>query len=237
MPNPYFSFKQFTVYHDRCAMKVGTDGVLIGAWADVSRACRVLDVGTGSGLIALMVAQRAPRALVTGIDIDDGAVGQATANVQASPWAHRIRVCRQDLRTMEVSKGGRFDHIVTNPPYFEEDVFCPHAARNMARHTQSLSLDGLASRARTLLTNDGEFSLILPARSADTFIGTATRHGFHLHRLTYVHTTPSAPAKRVLLAFSLTPCECEEHHLTIELARHVYSGEFTSLVKDFYLAL
>lgn len=139
MPNPYFKFKQFTVYHDRCAMKVGTDGVLLGAWAQVDNARRILDVGTGTGLIALMTAQRS-QAHIMGIDIDEKAVGQAEENVKASPWKERISICRKDVMQMCREVDGTFDAIVSNPPYFVENVHCPDARRNVARHTGVLPL-------------------------------------------------------------------------------------------------
>ena len=139
MANPYFKFKQFTVYHDKCAMKVGTDGVLIGAWADVSRAEKILDVGTGSGLIALMIAQRCD-ASVLGIDIDEDAVIQARENVMASQWSGQITIARQDVRVMANECDTKFDVILSNPPYFAEDVKCPEAQRNTARHTDELEI-------------------------------------------------------------------------------------------------
>ena len=138
MPNPYFKFKQFTVFHDRCAMKVGTDGVLLGAWVQVDTAKRVLDIGTGTGLIALMVAQRSA-ACVVGTDIDGEAVEQAMENVNASPWKNRICICRKDVMQMNGEEYGSFDVIVSNPPYFVEEVRCLDERRDTARHTGNLT--------------------------------------------------------------------------------------------------
>lgn len=156
MPNPYFKFKQFTVYHDRCAMKVGTDGVLLGAWAQVDNARRILDVGTGTGLIALMTAQRS-QAHIMGIDIDEKAVGQAEENVKASPWKERISICRKDVMQMCREVDGTFDAIVSNPPYFVENVHCPDARRNVARHTGGLTFGELLAAVERLLADDGTF--------------------------------------------------------------------------------
>lgn len=235
MANPYFKFKQFTVYHDKCAMKVGTDGVLIGAWTDVSRAERVLDIGTGSGLIALMIAQRCA-AFVMGIDIDEDAVAQARENVMASPWSERITIARQDARVMASECGGKFDVILSNPPYFAEDVKCPEAQRNTARHTDELNFHSLLQAVSALLTDDGAFSVVLPAGVAPDFIALAVKFGLFLNRQTWVHTKPDMPAKRVLMAFTKNKAaQTQVEHLTIETAPKVYTPEFRTLMKDFYL--
>ena len=138
MPNPYFQFKRFTVYHDRCAMKVGTDGVLLGAWTDVSSSQQILDIGTGTGLIALMLAQRNVTAHITAIDIDEEAIEQAQGNIAASPWKNRIEVMKQDF--CQYSANRLFDTIVSNPPYFNQSLKGPDSQRNTARHTDSLEL-------------------------------------------------------------------------------------------------
>lgn len=156
MPNPYFKFKQFTVFHDRCAMKVGTDGVLLGAWVQVDTAKRVLDIGTGTGLIALMVAQRSA-ACVVGTDIDGEAVEQAMENVNASPWKNRICICRKDVMQMNGEEYGSFDVIVSNPPYFVEEVRCLDERRDTARHTGNLTFGNLLTAVEKLLTEDGVF--------------------------------------------------------------------------------
>ena len=223
MANPYFKFKQFTVYHDKCALKVGTDGVLIGAWADVSRADKILDVGTGSGLIALMIAQRCD-ASVLGIDIDEDAVIQARENVMASQWSGP-----NECDT-------KFDVILSNPPYFAEDVKCPEAQRNTARHTDELDFHSLLQAVSVLLADDGTFSVVLPANAASDFIALATKFKLFLSKQTWVYTKPNMPAKRVLMAFSKDKStETQVGHLTIETAPKVYTPEFTALMKDFYL--
>jgi len=235
MANPYFKFKQFTVYHDKCAMKVGTDGVLIGAWADVSRAEKILDVGTGSGLIALMIAQRCD-ASVLGIDIDEDAVIQARENVMASQWSGQITIARQDVRVMANECDTKFDVILSNPPYFAEDVKCPEAQRNTARHTDELDFHSLLQAVSVLLTDDGTFSVVLPANAASDFIALATKFKLFLSKQTWVYTKPNMPAKRVLMAFSKDKStETQVGHLTIETAPKVYTPEFAALMKDFYL--
>lgn len=234
MPNPYFSFKRFTVYHDRCAMKVGTDGVLLGAWADVASARQVLDIGTGTGLIALMVAQRS-HARIKAIDIDEDAVGQARENVAASPWKDRIEVERQDV--CRFTPGCLFDAIVSNPPYFADSLKCPDGQRNAARHTDSLDFDRLIASAARLLHPEGAFSVIIPTDGKELFLAIAARYGLHLSRQTLVHTKPGAEPKRVLLALKFAADDCTMDDLTIELSRHVYSAAYTALTKEFYLKM
>lgn len=238
MPNPYFQFKQFVVFHDKCAMKVGTDGVLVGAWAQVDGARRVLDIGTGSGLIALMLAQRNPDAFVTAVDIDEAAVEQARENVARTSWSDRMEVERLDIRKAPEEWNGCFDAIVSNPPYFVESVKCPQAQRNTARHTDELDFDALLSKVSVLLSEKGSFSVVLPATASADFVPLALGKGLHLLRQTWVHPRQELPAKRVLMAFVKHPCaQTGITHLPVETERHVYTPEFSKLAKDFYLAL
>lgn len=231
MRSPFFRFKQFTIWHDRCAMKVGTDGVLLGAWVSLRQVRNVLDIGTGSGLIALMIAQRCP-AQVTGIDIDSDAIGQAGENALASPWSGRIRFCQADAGAFQ---GGVYDTIVSNPPYFRERVHCPDGQRNAARHTESLTFECLLDAVARLMSEDGSFSVILPAEAGERFITLAAERHLYLLRRTYVHTKPSASPKRVLMTFVRTIQACETTHLTLEESPKVYSREYIGLVGDFYL--
>lgn len=232
MPNPFFSFKQFTVYHDRCAMKVGTDGVLLGAWTDLSASRRILDIGTGTGLIALMSAQRCPEAQITAIDIDTEAVSQARENVEASPWKNRIGVLLQDICTYASETG--FDTIVSNPPYFINSLKCTDSQRTTARHTDTLDARRLLRKVAELLTTDGRFSLILPADRTDGLLRIAQAQGLYPSRLTQVITRPGLPPKRSLVEFRKTPQCVQENEIVIELERHVYSDEYIALTRDFY---
>lgn len=234
MPNPYFSFKQFTVYHDRCAMKVGTDGVLLGAWADVDTARRVLDIGTGTGLISLMLAQRS-NARIKAIDIDMDAVEQARSNVAASPWKDRIEVERQDI--CHFTSESLFDVIVSNPPYFVDSLKCSDGQRNTARHTDNLDFRDLIASVARLLHPEGVFSVIIPTDGKEHFLTIATSYGLHLSHQTLIHTTPVAEPKRALLAFKFSLNECITNDLIVELSRHVYSKEYIELTKDFYLRM
>ena len=223
MANDFFRFKQFTVRQERCAMKVGTDGTLLGAWACGGR--HILDVGTGTGLIALMMAQRFPDATITGIDIDEDAVSQAQENVAASPFAPRMMITRQDVATME----GTFDAIVSNPPYFSNSMHSPDAQRTLARHADTLPYRTLMGCAFRLLTKDGELSVVVPTDYKKLMESEAALAGFFKHRECAVKTTASKPPKRWLLAFCKhpQPLSADEGVLT--------SSWYEELTKDFYL--
>ena len=233
MPNPYFSFKQFTIHHDRCAMKVGTDGVLLGAWTRLGHSRSVLDIGTGTGLIALMLAQRNQTCFVTAIDIDAEAVEQARENIQASPWKERVVALLQDVRTFRTSEC--FDTIVTNPPYFVNSMKCPDGQRNTARHADTLDMETLLAQVASLLAPDGCFSIVLPSEHMDVLLPTAERFGLYPSRRTDVITRPGIPPKRVLLEFVRTQMPTLTDELVVELERHRYSEEYMALTKDFYL--
>ena len=235
MPKPYFTFKQFTIYHDRCAMKVGTDGVLLGAWTNLKNANRILDVGTGTGLIALMLAQRTRDAKITAIDIDVDAVCQAKENVLASPWKDRVEVALQDVCTYV--HDGLFDIIVSNPPYFVNSLKCPDGQRTTARHTDSLDANRLIGKVTELLAPEGCFSLILPADQTNELLRIAEEYGLYPSRITRVVTRPGLSPKRVLVEFRKTTQICEETELVVELDRHVYSEDYIALTKDFYLKM
>ena len=235
MANPFFTFKQFTIRHDRCAMKVGTDGVLLGAWTNVDHSHRLLDVGTGTGLIALMLAQRCPQAYITAIDIDAEAVEQARENTLSSLWKDRVEVLLQDICTFPANQ--QFDTIVSNPPYFIDSLKCPDGQRNTARHTDTLDAARLLESVARLLTDNGRFSIILPAEQTDLLIQTAHFQGLYPSRQTAVITRPGLPPKRILMEFQKTKEAFHTDELIIELERHVYSEGYIALTKDFYLKM
>ncbi|MFT3752717.1 MAG: tRNA1(Val) (adenine(37)-N6)-methyltransferase [Paludibacter sp.] len=237
MPNPYFSFKQFTVYHDKCAMKVGIDGVLLGAWAEVGNASRILDIGTGAGLIALMLAQRSSSTIV-GIDIEPDAVQQARENVLQSPWTNRVEVLQCSLQEFAKTSSTGFDLIVSNPPYFVNSLKAPTENRSLARHTETLTHWELIENASGLLNPDGRISLILPVNEGLQCIDFASENDLFCSKLTKVFPKPGKDVKRVLIEFTKVPTDKVEAELIIESeVRHHYSPEFTALAKDFYLKL
>ena len=234
MPNPYFSFKRFTVYHDKCAMKVGTDGVLLGAWTHVDTSQRILDIGTGSGLVALMLAQRC-EASITAIDIDSEAVEQAQINIDASDWKERLEVYHTAL--CKFSPEHLFDTIVSNPPYFVDSLKCSDIQRNTARHNDTLTSEQLFGNVSRMLCLEGEFSLVLPFEQPESAISIGEKYGLYPTRHTRVITRPGLPPKRSLLAFKKHPEEYIPQDLVIELERHVYSKEYIALTKEFYLKM
>lgn len=204
-------------------MKVGTDGVLLGAWAQ-GGSC-ILDIGTGTGVIALMMAQRFPDAQVTAIDIDDGAVRQAAANVAQSPFDLRIKVTQASLQEHK----GLYEAIVCNPPFFIDSMQAPDRQRNMARHATTLTYAELMQHAWRLLSDDGELSVVVPFDYRKRMEDEATFVGFFPSRVCAVSTSERKPAKRYLLAFRKHPCLCEQQHLTIG------SDAYRALTGDFYL--
>lgn len=232
-----FTFKQFHIDHSRCAMKVGTDGTLLGAWVRLANTTHsILDIGTGSGLIAIMAAQRSAKAYITAIDIDADCVAQARLNAEASPWGNRISVQQTSLQ--EFATEERFDVIVSNPPYFIDSLTSPDAGRTTARHTATLPFEELVSGVKRLLTPDGHFSLILPTVEAERFIS-AARGILFLSRRCDVFPKPSAAVKRVMMEFSLSPqLPPLSEQLTIESdTHHDYTEEYRALTQDFYLKM
>ena len=236
MPNPYFQFKQFTVRHDKCAMKVGTDGVLLGAWAPVQDVKRILDVGAGSGLISLQLAQRNPKAVITSVEIDPAAAAQAQENIQSSPWSNRMEVVCCDFRKYHPED--KFDLIVSNPPYFVDALRCPDNQRCMARHTSELSYELLFGHSAHFLSERGSISIIIPAEVEKTVVDTAWKYNFHPHRRLHVFTKPGKPCRRVLLTFGRQSISCIEDSLYIEGEKHEqFTPEYIALTKDFYLKM
>jgi len=243
MGSDSFQFKQFCVRHDRCSMKVGTDGVLLGAWAAQLSTVNyqlstfnfqlstILDIGTGSGLIALMMAQRFPQAAITGIDIDLPSVEQARENVAHSPF-HNI-----DIRhiALEDFNEGKYDLIISNPPFYEEDTQSKTEQIHNAKHTSSLTFEQLIKGVDRLLDSEGEFDVILPYAAADQVIGMAAIHGLYLMRRCDVKGSPTRPFKRTMLAFCRTPRETEHTLLIIRTPQNTYSEEYQRLTQAFYL--
>lgn len=232
-----FRFKQFSVSHNKCAMKVGTDGVLLGAWCDVENATNVLDVGTGSGLIALMVAQRNDSARITAIDIEQLAVEEANENFQNSPWTDRLHAELADFVTFATTTGQRFDLIVSNPPFFADSLKSPNANRSTARHTDQLPFSKLISGAAAMLAPNGIICLITPADSENYIAKLVIENSLYIAGKTYVHPTVGADAKRILWKISACNTNCVENALTIEIERHKYTDEYINLTRDFYLKM
>lgn len=238
MANSFFNFKQFRVEQANTAMKVGTDGVLLGAWCDVSGSRKVLDIGTGTGLLALMVAQRQPSAEVCAVDIES--VEDARANFEASLWSDRLSVESLAIQDFVAQNEGEvaFNHIVSNPPYFVSSLKGDNAKRNTARHTDSLSFEQLAFSCSALLSADGHISLIIPSDAVECVLRFFEAEGLYAYRITSVFAREDSPKpKRSMLEFSRErDRELKEDSLVIETTqRHSYSEAYKALTFEFYL--
>lgn len=237
-----FRFKQFTISQDRCGMKVGTDGVLLGAWAEPyihitpQPNKRILDIGTGTGLIALMMAQRNSNAQITGIEIDAEAAAQAAENCKASPWADRINIVHG--RIQDYYPPTRFDLIVSNPPYFINSLKSPDSQRAVARNADSLPIEELMKASARLLSQDGRLAVIVPVETYKEVERYAAIYGFFPTIRTAVHTTKEKPIKRVLIEYSLTRPQLTLYNevcLFSQTSPSEYSSWYKELTKDFYL--
>lgn len=237
MANTYFQFKQFTVHHDICAMKVGTDGVLLGAWTDVKNASRILDVGTGSGILALMMAQRNLSADILAIDVNDKAVEQAVVNIKNSPFSDKIKVDHVSFQQLATDNKYVYDLIVTNPPYFVDSLKSPDKSRTEARHSTGLNLNDLFYFSKQIISENGSLSMILPFDQKMNALAEANSCGWFLLRSTDVYPKPNSKPKRVLLEFTTNEFSKIEEELTIEIERHIYSEDYISLTKDFYIKM
>lgn len=228
-----FKFKKFSISQGQHGMKVGTDGVLLGAWADLTGCKTILDIGTGTGIIAIMAAQRNAKAMITAIEIMPEAAHQAMANTEASPWGRRINVLCTDVR--EYSPASSPDAILCNPPYFQRSLTSPDKNRNLSRHDCSLSFEELVNCAVRMSSDLTRFNIILPFVSFGTFTGIAAESGLHLQRMTQVFTRQGKPAKRVLASFGKRHIDGEQDTLTLEDNQGKATAEYVRLVKDFYL--
>ena len=227
-----FKFKQFSVEQDDVAMKVGTDGVLLGAWAECEGARRILDVGTGTGVIALQMAQRSPTAQVQAVEIDETAAKRARANFDKSPWAERLEVAQTAVQ--EFSPAEKFDLIISNPPYFVDSLLPPDAKRSTARHTHDLTFEELDRAVVRLLAENGKFALILPVTEFEKYLSLTQ---LHLVRRCDVHPIEGGAVKRVMGEFAKQkPTEIAHENIAIERGhRGDYTDEYRTLTKDFYL--
>lgn len=239
MRNKSFRFKQFEVFHDKCAMKIGTDGVLLGAWARVDNCKTILDVGAGTGLISLMIAQRNSVTDIMAIEIDEIASIQASENIVRSPFENRVEVKHISFQDFADTASIKFDAIVSNPPYFINSMLPDNMSRSNARHTNSLSLTDLLSLSSGLLAKDGRLSFIYPYDEISDIERFIVDSNWYVYRRMDVFSTPSAEVpKRVLFEVGLNmPSEgvAEYDTMVIEIDRHVYSDKYVELTKEFYL--
>lgn len=231
MSSPCFKFKQFTVFHDRCAHRVGTDGVLLGAWADGGE--RILDIGTGTGLIALMMAQRFPNTRIDAIEPDIPSAEQAQENVGNSPFATQISIDKTRLQDFPPPE--KYDCIVCNPPFYVDGLLGDDERRMNARHNQSLPFAELMDRVAELLTNEGQFSVVLPSSSVPAIVAEGLRNGLSLERRTDVATVEGKEPKRSLLKFVKGKASMMLETVFMKDAEGHRSEWYEALTSDFYL--
>jgi tRNA1Val (adenine37-N6)-methyltransferase len=241
MANPFFHFKQFSVYHDRCAMKVTTDACLFGAWCaaeltkDSKKVHRILDIGAGTGLLSLMLAQKIGAA-IDAVELDTDAAEQASENFAASPWSHRLQVMQGNILTTPLAH--TYDCIISNPPFYEKELQSVDALRNLAHHSQQLKLDDLLTFIQQNLTEDGSFYLLLPYKRKEEASQLITKNGLHVASEVHVHQSEKHVPFRWMIKG--TKKEVQQPTFTeikITSSNNQYTEPFITLLKDYYLYL
>ena len=234
-----FQFKQFSIEQDRCAMKIGTDGVLLGAWTPIeSNPYNILDIGTGTGIIALMLAQRCPAQQIDALEIDEEAYEQATDNFENSPWNDRLFCFHAGLDEFVEEPEDEYDLIISNPPFYSEDYKSNDDQRDLARFQDAMPFEDLIEAAALLLSENGIFSVIIPFREEEKFNAIAKEYELYPIKITRVKGNAEADIKRSLLAFGRNEnATALSDELVLETARHIYTPEYIELTKDFYLKM
>ena len=238
--NKSFHFKHFTIHQDRTAMKVGTDGVLLGAWASLAHEpASILDIGTGTGMIALMLAQRSSAELIDALEIDEDAYEQAVENFEASDWGDRLFCYHAafDEFVEEMQDEEKYDLIISNPPFYSANYSSGDAQRDQARFADALPFEELLEGVSLLLSKSGKFSVIIPASEEINFLEIAKQFDLNPHRITRVKGDKNSEVKRSLLELGFSEKDCTPNELIIENTRHNYTSEYVDLVKDFYLKM
>lgn len=233
-----FKFKQFTVNQDKCAMKIGTDGVLLGAWAAVDEhLTSVLDIGAGTGILALQIAQRSNAELIDAIELDEAAYEQCVENFEASPWGDRLFCYHAGLDEFVDEIDDTYDLIISNPPFYSEAVESGDVSRDMARQNSSLPFDELIQGVATLLSPNGIFAVIIPFKEEADFVRMAESNAMYPIRVTRVRGNKDSEIKRSLMEFSFAKVETKQEELVIETARHQYTQDYIKLTRPFYLKM
>ena len=233
-----FTFKKFSVNQDRCAMKIGTDGVLLGAWTPIiNNPFNVLDIGAGTGILSLMIAQRSNAEQIDTIEIDEDAYEQCVENFEASPWGDKLFCFHAGLDEFVDEPEDEYDLIISNPPFYTDDYKTDNTSRDLARFEDALPFEELIEAAALLLSDNGIFSVIIPYKEEERFVAMCKILDLFPLKITRVKGTPTSEIKRSLLAF----CRMEQtpliDELIIEISRHNYTREYIELTKDFYLKM
>ena len=234
-----FKFKQFTIFQDQCAMKIGMDGVLLGAWANPKNSFSVLDIGTGTGVIALQMAQKSSAEIIDALEIDSEAFEQAVENFERSDWGDRLFCYHASLQEFTNEIDEQYDFIVSNPPFYNSTYKKGEISdkRALARHSESLSYTILVASVSKLLSENGECAFIIPFEEEAEFLRLAAEHTLFPNRITRVRGTKTSVIKRSLLQLSFNTSKVEFSELTLEKDRHVYTEDYINLVKEYYLKM
>ena len=231
-----FHFKQFSVSHDRCAMKVGTDAVLLGAWAPVNPTTKsILDIGAGSGILALMLAQRSNAELIDGLEIDGEAYEQCVTNFESSPWADRLFCYHASLKAFSNEIDIKYDFIISNPPFYNATYTTNNESRNTARFEAAMPFNKLLESVRKLLSKNGKFCVIIPFKLEKKFVEIGKENTLFSDKILRIRGQKNSIIKRSLLSFSFEKKPVEINEIYLEEKRHIYSKEFINLTKEFYL--
>ena len=233
-----FRFKQFSVAQDHCAMKIGTDAVLLGAWTNLdSQPNSILDIGAGTGVLALMLAQRSGTELIDALEIDDAAYEQCVGNFEASDWGDRLFCYHASLDEFTEEIEDQYDLIISNPPFYTDTFKTENEERNKARFEDAMPFTELLKSISKLLSPTGQFNVVIPFSEEISFIELASKEGLYPSRTLHVRGQESSSVKRSLICFTFEKQTIETQELTIEIARHQYTKEYINLTKDFYLKL
>ena len=233
-----FCFKKFKIDQERCAMKIGTDSVLLGAWTNVDfEPQSILDIGAGTGVLSLMLAQRCDAPTIDALEIDENAYEQCVDNFEASPWDDRLYCYHAGLDEFVDEVDEVYDLIISNPPFYSETVSSGDTSRDLARQNDTLPFTELVESVSKLLSDDGRFSVIIPFKETEEFINLANAEALYALRICHIRGHKDAPFKRSLIEFSRTKADTKVEVLIIEKERHMYTNEYIALTKDFYLKM
>lgn len=236
--NQSFRFKEFTVHQDQCAMKVGTDGVLLGAWTRLNfQPNTILDIGAGTGLIALMMAQRSAATTIDAVELDTQAYIQCVENFENSPWNDRLFCYHADFKFFAEETEDPYDLILSNPPFFDHQSSGQHptSAREKARFNSTLPFETLLKGVAAILNPEGIFAFIIPTDKQNPVIALAQHYGLFPSRITQVSGKAGKPPKRTLIEMGFNKRTIKTDTLVIEISRHQYTPEYIALTRDFYL--
>ncbi len=229
-----FRFKQFTIIQDKTAMKLSTDSVLIGAWANADNPQNILEIGTGTGVVAIMLAQRFKFAKITTVEIDKTAFNEAAENIKNSPWANRITAINADFTNFAQNNTDNYDLIVSNPPFFDNQLLPPNKNKQIAKHTTSLNFENLITNSAKLLSESGKFCVILPYSTHSKFVHLCSKIGLYLSKKNIIYPTEKKSPNRVLLQFTKRILPTKEETLLIR-QNGKYSAQYLQLTREFYL--